>query len=85
MACDVGQKIYEQQTVKHASSIKEQVKKMERNAKRDCTEGTSCDYQPHVGKRKQSKTHAGRFGSDRVKPLFDLIRQHDASKNSSGN
>jgi hypothetical protein len=25
--CDVGQKIYEQQTAKHASSIKEQVKK----------------------------------------------------------
>ena len=75
LACDVRQKIYKQQPVKHAKSIEEQKKRMERNVKRDCTTGTSCDFQPHVGKRKQAKVHPGRFSAARMKPLFDLLKE----------
>jgi len=36
-------------TVKHERSIPEQEAKMKRGVKRDCTEGTSCDYVHHAG------------------------------------
>ena len=71
---DVRQKIYEQQCVKHEQTINDQVEKMNRGVKRNCTEGLSCDYQIHCNSKKQ-RTVDGRFAWGRVKHFFKLLRK----------
>ena len=64
--CDVRQKIHSHQAVKHETSIKAQIAKMERGAKRNCTEGALCDYQIHRCSKKQ-KEQPGQFVFARMK------------------
>ena len=71
---DVRQKIYSQQTVKYVGSLKAQKEKIKRGAKRNCTEGNSCEYQVHRAAAKQAPT-PNRFSQQRVSKLFKLLRQ----------
>ena len=75
LVSDVRKKIYEQQAVKHTRSIKDQIEKMERAAKRNCTEGISCDYQVHRNIKKQGAQPL-RFTKARCEELFRLIREN---------
>jgi hypothetical protein len=74
LSSDVKQRIWEMQTVKHERSIPEQEAKMKRGVKRDCTEGTSCDYMHHAGNRKQ-QPQPGRFTYQRCEKFFKLLRK----------
>ena len=74
LVSDVRKKIYSQQSVKFELSIAEQKKKMERGARRDCTEGNSAHYQPHKGNRKQQPDSKLQFSEARTKELFRLLR-----------
>ena len=67
------QKIDMQQTVKFDKSIAEQVTKTARGIKRDCTEGSSCDYGVHICSEKKEAS-PGRFTPKRTKKLSDLLR-----------
>jgi hypothetical protein len=71
---DVRQKIYEQQCVKHERTINDQVEKINRGVKRNCTEGVSCDYQIHYSRKKQRGVE-GRFAWARVKHFFQVLRK----------
>ena len=73
--CAVGQKIYEQQTVKHERSLEAQKEKLERGAKRNCTEGLSGDFVYHVSSKKQ-KSAEGRFSAKRCAYFLKLLRDN---------
>ena len=70
----VRQKIFEQQTVKYAKTFEEQKAKMERGAKRDCTEGHCSKYQLYPNAKKQ-RPAPGRFRKERVMPLMKLLQK----------
>jgi hypothetical protein len=72
---DLRQKISEQQAVKYERSMEAQKQKMERNAKRDCTEGTSADYDLHLNWKKK-KPSVKQFSTDTrptVEKFFRLL------------
>ena len=72
LCSDVRQKIYSQQTVKYVGSLKAQKEKIKRGAKRNCTEGNSCEYQVHRAAAKQAPM-PNRFSKQRVSKLFKRI------------
>ena len=73
LKCDVRLNISDQQTVKHERTLLGMKEKLERGAKRDCTEGRSSEYQLYLCADKQKYT-SGRFTKERCKTLFDLLR-----------
>jgi hypothetical protein len=74
LTSDVRAKIHQQQNKKLAKSLEDQQSKMERNVKRDCTEGQVADYSVYPSAAKQQK-HSKQFTYERCKKLFDLIRE----------
>ena len=76
LVSDVRKKIYEQQSVRYERSIKAQLKKTKRGAKRNCTEGLSCDYELHRNRSKQGP-QPGRFTAERCADLFRTLRYNE--------
>ncbi|KAL7523543.1 hypothetical protein ACHAXR_001119, partial [Thalassiosira sp. AJA248-18] len=66
-------KISEQQCVKYESTLNAQTKKTARAARRDCTEGNSCDYQLYYNQKKRGP-HTLRCTKERTTNLFYLLK-----------
>ena len=75
--CDVCQNIHKQQLVKYEPTLSGQRAKLERGAKRDCTEGISCNYEVHMSDKKR-KPLLKQFEYERTKPLWDLLRKQSS-------
>jgi len=74
LSCDVRQKIHEQQSVKMAKTLVDQTAKINRSAKRDCTEGNSCDYQVHLSDKKQKHSDVGRLTVQITERTISIIK-----------
>ena len=53
--------------------MEKQKEKIERGARRNCTEGISGEYQIYLNAKKQ-QYNKGRFSAERCKPFFKLLR-----------
>ena len=78
--CGVQQKIHKQQAVKFERTIKEQTLTIDRGVKRDCTEGRSISFQPHLAREKQGPLPK-RFTKQRTETFNQLIREHNEQSN----
>jgi len=76
LVSDVRAKIHELQSVQHCSNIEAQKEKMERDAKRNVTEGNSSEYVQHDAKQKQNPS-SDRFLKKRkcVKDLYEALKE----------
>ena len=71
---DVRAKIHELQSVKHCTNIEAQTKKMEKNAKRNITEGYSSEYVQHDATQKQNPSNE-RFSKQHRRCLNELYEE----------
>ncbi|EJK76705.1 hypothetical protein THAOC_01520 [Thalassiosira oceanica] len=79
LRADVESPLSKQRAVKLENTLDEQVARMERDSKRDCTEGLSGDYEVHLSLRKQQPQHR-RFTQARMQKMFHLVRQSNKQK-----
>jgi hypothetical protein len=81
LVSDIRAKLYEQQTRKVEKTIDDQIAKMDRGVKRNCTEGLSSSYSVYPCKKKQQPL-PNRFSAERFAKLANLIRNQMGGDNS---